>query len=72
MKFRNTIRAILLMSFLVMCYQLYEFRFAYRLEVVKDMPDYNGLSLLFTTMITNFIFVLIAKVIEKKFENNKE
>lgn len=67
-KFKNTIRIILLLSFIILCYQLYEFRFAYRLEVVKDEPNYQGLAVLFAAMISNFIMILIAKMIEKKFE----
>jgi hypothetical protein len=65
----SSMRAVLIASFLVLIYQLYEFRAAYRLEIIKDQPDYNGLSLLFASLVTNFIFVVILKVIQKKFES---
>ena len=64
----SSLRIILMVVFLLMCYQLYEFRVAYRLEIVKETPDYNGLTLLFTAMIINFVLVLVAKVWQKKFE----
>ena len=64
----SSLRIILVVVFLLMCYQLYEFRVAYRLEIVKEAPDYSGLTLLFTAMIINFVLVLVAKVWQKKFE----
>lgn len=65
----SSMRLVLMFGVLLLCYQLYEFRLGYRKEIEKDIVDYTGLSLLFTTMIINFVFVLILKVIQKKFEN---
>jgi hypothetical protein len=64
----SSIRVILALSFILLIYQLIEFRYAFRLEVVKEEPDYNGLSILFGAMVLNFVFVLIMKVIQKKYE----
>lgn len=65
----SSIRLVLMFGVLLLCYQLLEFRMAYRIEIQKEIVDYTGLSLLFTTMVTNFVFVLVLKVIQKKFEN---
>ncbi len=67
----STLRIILFVFILILAYQLYEFRFAYRLEVVKESPDYRGLSLLFAALVTNFIVILITKVVQKKFERRR-
>jgi hypothetical protein len=64
----SSLRVILILSFLVLIYQLFRFNQAYQLEIVRDKPDYNGLSLLFAAFVTNFIFVVILKVIQKKYE----
>jgi hypothetical protein len=58
----------LLFSVLVLVYQLYRFNQVYQIEIMKERIDYTGLSLLFTTMVINFIFVVILKVIQKKYE----
>lgn len=65
----SSIRLVLMFCIFLLCYQLLEFRVAYRIEIQKEIVDYTGLSLLFTTMVINFVFVLILKVIQKKFEN---
>ena len=65
----SSMRLVLISCIFLLCYQLYEFRVGYRKEIEKDVVDYTGLSLLFTTMVINFVFVLILKVIQKKFEN---
>lgn len=65
----SSIRGILLISVIILIYQLYEYRLAFRLEIQKEVVDYTGLSLLFTTMVINFIVVVILKVIQKKYEN---
>lgn len=65
----SSIRLVLMFGVLLLCYQLLEFRMAYRIEIQKEIVDYTGLSLLFTTMVINFVFVLVLKVIQKKFEN---
>lgn len=67
----SSMRVILIISVLVLIYQLYEFRAAYHLEIVKETPDYQGLTILFTALVTNFIFALILKVVQKRFENNR-
>jgi len=64
----SSMRIVMFFSLVVLAYQLYEFRVAYRLEIMKEQVDYNGLSLLFASLVTNFIFVVILKVIQKKFE----
>lgn len=64
----SSTRIIMFLSLLLLMYQLYEFRAAYRLEIVKENVDYNGLAVLFAALVTNFIFVVILKVIQKKFE----
>jgi uncharacterized membrane protein YidH (DUF202 family) len=64
----SSLRVVLLFSVLVLVYQLYRFNQVYQIEIVKERIDYTGLSLLFTTMVINFIFVVILKVIQKKYE----
>jgi hypothetical protein len=68
----STIRIVLIFSILVLIYQLYEFRAAFRLEIIKEHPDYQGLSLLFAALVTNFIFALILKVVQKRFESKNQ
>jgi uncharacterized membrane protein YidH (DUF202 family) len=64
----SSLRVVLLFSVLVLIYQLYRFNQVYQIEIMKERIDYTGLSLLFTTMVINFIFVVILKVIQKKYE----
>jgi uncharacterized membrane protein YidH (DUF202 family) len=64
----SSLRVVLLFSVLVLVYQLYRFNQVYQIEIMKERIDYTGLSLLFTTMVINFIFVVILKVIQKKYE----
>ena len=66
----SSMRVILILATLLLIYQLYEFRVAYRLEIIKEEPNYNGLAVLFGAMVINFVFVIILKVIQKKYENN--
>jgi uncharacterized membrane protein YidH (DUF202 family) len=64
----SSLRVVLLFSVLVLVYQLYRFNQVYQIEIMKERIDYTGLSLLFTTMVINFILVVILKVIQKKYE----
>lgn len=64
----SSMRVILILATLLLIYQLYEYRVAYRLEIIKEEPNYNGLALLFGAMVINFVFVVILKVIQKKYE----
>ena len=64
----SSMRVMLLASLLLLVYQLWEFRFAYRLEVVKDEPNYSGLALLFGAMVINFVVVILLKVLQTKYE----
>ncbi len=64
----SSIRVILLVSVFILVYQLWRFNQVFQIEIVKEKIDYTGLSLLFTTLVINFILVVILKVIQKKFE----
>lgn len=64
----SSMRLIMLISVVLLIYQLYEFRVILHKEIEKEVVDYNGLSILFTTMVINFVFVIILKVLQKKWE----
>ncbi len=64
----SSLRLVMVFSVGLLFYQLYKFNQVYQLEIVKDSVDYSGLSLLFTTLVINFVFVIILKVVQKKFE----
>lgn len=64
----SSIRILSYLSFILLVYLLSEFRYAYRLEVVKPFPDYPGLALIFTAIVINFGLVILLKVIQKRYE----
>ena len=64
----SSIRLIMVFSVFLLVYQLYRFNQVFQIEIKSESVDYSGLSLLFTTLVINFVFVIILKVIQKKFE----
>jgi hypothetical protein len=68
----SSIRLALAITTTVFIYLMFLFTLLVKKELSKDIIDYTGLSLLFTTMFINFILVILLKVVQKKFETNEK
>lgn len=66
----GSIRVILAISYLTLIYLIVLWRKIALIEIEYNPTDinYNGLSLLFGAMVANVGVILVAKVLEKKFE----
>lgn len=73
-KMRGSIRVILFVSYATMIYLILLWRKVLLVEITHnpEQINYNGLALLFGAMVTNMALVLVAKVMEKKFESKEE
>lgn len=70
----SMLRLLLGFLILVSCYMLYLFSLLifHELSKTESEVNYTGLSLLFTTMFINFILALVAKIIQKKYEQRRD
>ncbi len=68
----SSVRWLLFVLFLFSIQVYVDWRWAFRLEIEKDIPNYEGITNLFTQMMVVFVggilIATIAKVIQKKFE----
>ncbi len=68
----SSMRVALLISILIFCYLLFLFQKAFLLEIQKDVPNYLGLTSIFTAMIAQVGLTLLLKVFQKKYEDDSE
>jgi hypothetical protein len=66
----SSTRVVLILSFFLLLWMFLEWRVAFRIEILKEVPDYGGLTQLFIAMLVTFGLALIGKVVQKKYEEN--
>jgi hypothetical protein len=64
----SSLRFLLLGVFVLLVWMFTEWRLALRVEILKDSPDYTGLTQLFLAMMVTFGMGILGKIIQKKFE----
>ena len=67
----SSMRVLLFFLFAFVVWMYIDWRWALRLEMLKDIPDYNGITGLFNAMMAGFttlIAALITKIVQKKLE----
>ena len=64
----SSIRIIMILSVIIFGYMVYLWREAFMLEILKEKPDYGGLTTLFTAMVAGVGISIFAKVVQKYFE----
>ena len=64
----SSLRILLFLAFGLMIWMFLEWRWAFRLEAIKEEPNYEGLTKLFIAMMVTFALGLFAKVWQKKYE----
>jgi len=67
----SSIRIIMFLVFVLWVWLLREFSIAFHLEILKEKPDYMGLTALFTAQFINMGVVVFLKVFQKKYEKNE-
>ena len=67
----SSMRVLLAFLFGLVVWMYVDWRWALRLEMIKDVPDYSGITELFNAMMAGFVALiaaLITKLIQKRFE----
>ena len=67
----SSMRLLLTFLFALVVWMYVDWRWALRLEMLKDVPDYLGITGLFNAMMAGFttlIAALIIKLVQKRFE----
>lgn len=67
----SSIRVVLLLSYLNLLLFIYLWNKALTFELNSDSIDYQGLGLLFSVMVVQTALPIVAKVLEKKYEEKK-
>ena len=64
----SSIRVLLFLSFALLVWMFIEWRRVLHIEILRNVPDYDGVTKLFLAMMVTFGLSLLAKVMQKKQE----